>query len=97
MQIKWFKIEKYIQTGSLKTVSQNGVPSRNPQFCVVSGHGFSENLRGTEPSESQAFFIFLSQTQWRSDFKVVCDFRGVRRVFFVRCCSLQTQMIFFGG
>ena len=30
----------YIQTGSLKTVGQNDIPSRNPVFCVLSGHVF---------------------------------------------------------
>ena len=42
----------YIQTGSLKTVGQNGVPSRNPLFCVLSGHVFFENLCEPEISES---------------------------------------------
>ena len=86
----------YIQTGSFKTVGQNGVPSRNPVFCMVSGHDFSKNLRVSEPSETQALFCFLSETQWRSDFKVVSVFRGVRRVFLFDVV-LCTQMIFFGG
>ena len=30
----------YIQTGSLKTVGQNDIPSRKPVFCVLSGHVF---------------------------------------------------------
>ena len=45
---------------------------------------FFENARVSEPSETQPFFCFLSETQWRSDFKVVSVFRGVRRVF----CSM---------
>ena len=42
----------YIQTGSLKTVGQNDIPSRNPVFCVLSGHVFFENLREPETSGS---------------------------------------------
>ena len=42
----------YIQTGSLKTVGQNDIPSRNPVFCVLSGHVFFENLREPDTSGS---------------------------------------------
>ena len=42
----------YIQTGSLKTVGQNDIPSRNPVFCVLSGHVFFENLREPDASSS---------------------------------------------
>ena len=42
----------YIQTGSLKTVGQNDIPSRNPVFCVLSGHVFFENLREPDASGS---------------------------------------------
>ena len=42
----------HVQTGSLKTVGQNDIPSRNPVFCVLSGHVFFENLREPDASGS---------------------------------------------
>ena len=48
----YLSIYIYIQTGSLKTVGQNDIPSRNPVFCVLSGHVFFENLREPDASGS---------------------------------------------
>ena len=49
---KYIYIYIYIQTGSLKTVGQNDIPSRNPVFCVLSGHVLFENLREPDASSS---------------------------------------------
>ena len=51
MCFSYFLSYIYIQTGSLKTVGQNDIPSRNPVFCVLSGH-FFENLREPDASSS---------------------------------------------
>ena len=45
------------ETGSLKTVDQNGVPSRNPVFCAVSGHVFSKICTFRSPPKRKHFSV----------------------------------------
>ena len=85
----------YIQTGSLKTVGQNGVPSRNPVFCMVSGQVFFENLRVSQPSET--IFLLFERNAVEEGLQGSFLFSRSSSRFFVRCWSLETQMIFFGG
>ena len=75
----------YIQTGSLKTVGQNDIPSRNPVFCVLLGHVFLKICANRTRPVRKHFLVFWAPRSGVSTSRQFPFFGGVRRVFCVRC------------